>query len=152
MTVPLPPMFELGRIRILVAAVVLLSVGFRGAIVPALADWRFVASGEYKADVVAEIARRYPPLVASLPARGLVGYLQPNDWPAAGAQLRFYLAEYSLTPRIVVMSTAPDYVIVAPEASLEGDDSGTISRDPRLAEFVLLRRFDNGLRVFRRNK
>ena len=88
----------------------------------------------------------------SLPARGVVGYLQPDDWPAAGAQRRFYLAEYSLTPRIVVMGTAPDFLIVVPEASIEGNDSGTVSRDPRLADFALLRRFNNGLRVFRRIK
>ena len=72
---------------------------------------------------------RYLPLVASLPARGVIGYLQPDDWPSAGAQLRFYLAEYSLTPRVVVMATTPDYVIVTLKASVEGDDSGTVSRD-----------------------
>lgn len=136
--------------RVLLAAILLLSAGLLGGLRPALADWRTVATGEYKSDPVREDARRYLPLLASLPARGLVGYLQPDDWPSPDAQRRFYLAEYSLTPRIVVMGTVPEYVIVVPEASIQGGDPEDVSRDPRLADFVLLRRFSNGLRVFRR--
>jgi hypothetical protein len=101
---------------------------------------------------VQQEAQRYLPLIASLPARGVVGYLQPDDWPSPDAQRRFYLAEYSLTPRIVVMSTVPEFVIVVPEASVESDDTRTVSRDPRLEDFVLLERFDNGLRIYRRIK
>ena len=145
-------MSALSRIRILLASVFLLYVGLRGGLGPALADWQLVATREYKSDVVSQEAQRYLPLIASLPARGVVGYLQPDDWPVAGAQRRFYLAEYSLTPRIVVMGTASDFVIVVPEASVESNDSGAVSRDPRLSDFALLRHFDNGLRVFRRIK
>jgi len=140
------------RVRIVLAAVLLVGVGLTGGIAPALAEWRLIASGDYKADVVQQEAQRYLPLIASLPARGVVGYLQPDDWPSPDAQRRFYLAEYSLTPRIVVMSTVPEFVIVVPEASVESDDTRTVSRDPRLAGFALLERFDNGLRVFRRIK
>ena len=140
------------RIRILLAAALLVSVSLLGGLGPALADWQLIATGGYKSDVVPQEAQRYLPLIGSLPTRGVVGYLQPDDWPDAGAQRRFYLAEYSLTPRIVVMGTAAEYVIVVPEASVESIESGTVSSDPRLADFVLLRRFENGLRVFRRIK
>ncbi len=129
----------------------MLYAGLRANLGPARADRRLLSDRGDGLDIVTEEAQRYLPLISSLPPRGVVGYLQPDDWPAAGAQRRFYLAEYSLTPRVVVMSTAPEYVIVVPEASVAGD-SGGISRDPRLADFALLQRFDNGLRVFRRLK
>ncbi len=141
------------RIRIFLATAFLLYTGLRANLGPARADRRLLSDRGNGLDIVTEEAQRYLPLISSLPARGVVGYLQPDDWPAAGAQRRFYLAEYSLTPRVVVMSTAPEYVIVVPEASVAGDDNSRgISRDPRLADFVLLQRFDNGLRVFRRIK
>ena len=139
------------RMRIILATALLLYAGLRANLGPARADQRLLTERADNLDIVTEEAQRYLPLIASLPARGVVGYLQPDDWPAAAAERRFYLAEYSLTPRIVVMSTAPEYVIVVPEASVAGDGSaGASSRDPRLAGLVLLKRFDNGLRVFRR--
>jgi hypothetical protein len=145
-------MAALNRIRIFLAALLLVGVGIMGAVAPVLAEWRLIVSGEFKDDVVRKEADRYLPLIGSLPARGVVGYLQADDWPSPDAQRQFYLAEYSLTPRILVMRTDPEFVIVVPEAAVKDDHAQTISQDPRLADFALLARFDNGLRVFRRLK
>ena len=141
------------RIRVCLAAACLLTVGFRANISPLLADWRTLAAKGNRPDIVTRVAQRYEPLISSLPIQGTVGYFQPDDWPTADAVRRFYLAEYALTPRVVVFGAAPQFVIVVPEVSLEsGENRGLASRDPRLTDFALYEKFDNGLRVFRRLK
>jgi hypothetical protein len=141
------------RIRIFLAAACLLSVGLMADVAPLLADWRLFAAKGNQPDMVTQEAQRYLPLISSLPAQGTVGYFQPDDWPTADAIRRFYLAEYALTPRVVVFGTAPQFVIVVPEVSIEGgEDRGLASRDPRLNDFALYEHFDNGLRIFRRLK
>ena len=102
-------------------------------------------------DVVEREDRRYAPVAASLPAGGTIGYLPLENWPAVDAIRRFYLAQYALTPRIVVLGTAPEFVIVVPEVSVKGEDiPGAIARDPRLAGFGLYKQLSNGMRIFRR--
>ena len=94
--------------------------------------------------------QRYLPLVVSLPSSGTVGFLM-DEPPSDLGTLRFMLAQYVLTPRLVVMGSAPTYVIVGPEASVpEQDRRGSASRDPRLHGFTLYERISNGMRVFRR--
>ena len=81
-------------------------------------------------------------MIGALPAGGTVGYLQTDDWPAENAVRRFYEAQYTLTPRVLVIGTSPEFIIVVPEASI----------DARLADFALFVHVENGLRVFRRLK
>jgi hypothetical protein len=141
--------FEHGRI--VLAAALLLCAGLAANTRPFLADRSSRTTRGHDTDVITREAERYESLRLWLPAQGTIGYLQPDDWPTAGAQQRFYLAEYELTPRVVVMSTAPEFVVVVPEASVAGgEDRGTGSRDARLVDHVLYQRFDNGLRIFRR--
>ena len=140
---------RLARLRLLLAIVVVAAVGFRGG-VPAIVDgWRLHV-GRQERDFVSRAAERYPGLVLSLPAHGTVGYL-PEAAQTNDAFLRFSIAQYVLTPRIVVMGTQPDYVIAGPETLTPDDDlRGGPSRDPRLRGFVLYASFPNGMRLFRR--
>ena len=138
-------------VRVALASVLLLYVGLQSGIPPLLADWQLHRT-PVESDLVAREADAYKPLVASVPLRGVVGYLVPGDWPSVTAQLRFYLAQYMLTPRIVVLGTEAEFVIVRPEALVGDVELGAPSRDARLANFVLFQRFDNGLRVFRRTE
>lgn len=141
--------FERGR-RVLATAL-LLCAGLAANTPPFLADRSARTTRGNDTDVITQESKRYEPLVFWLPPQGTIGYLQPDDWPTPRAQRRFYLAEYALTPRAVVMSTAPEFVIVVPEASVAGGEvRGTASQDARLAGHVLYQRFDNGLRIFRR--
>jgi hypothetical protein len=134
-------MLPFHRIRTLVAGAVLFGGALTSNLPPALADRRFLDERGDRLDIVTEEAQRYLPLVSALPVSGIIGYLQPDNWPGVSAQRRFYLAEYSLTPRVLVMGTEAEYVIAVPEASTE-----------ELPGFVLVRRFDNGIRIFRRNQ
>jgi hypothetical protein len=139
----------LGRLRLLLAIVVIAAIGLRGGVPPIVTDWRLYI-GRQEQDFVSRAAERYPALVPSLPSSGAIGYL-PEEHQTNEAFLRFSIAEYVLTPRIVVMGTVPDYVIAGPEALTPVDDfRGAPSRDPRLRGFVLYASFPNGMRVFRR--
>jgi hypothetical protein len=135
-------MSALERLRPILATACLLGAGLHARIGPLFEGWRVYVAEGHTRDIVTLEAGRYEPLIASLPARGTVGYLPPDDWPTEGAIRRFYEAQYALTPRVVVMDTSPEYVIVVPEASV----------DARLADFVPFARLENGLRVFRRVK
>jgi hypothetical protein len=135
------------------AVAFLLWAGLGAGIPPLLADWRSLAARGDEPDIVTREDQHYAPLAASLPAGGTVGYLPPEGWPAIDEVRRFYLAQYALTPRIVVIGTAPEFVIVVPDASVEaGESLGAAAGDPRLAGFVLHQRLDNGLRIFRRRE
>jgi hypothetical protein len=139
------------HVRILVAAAILLAPGIDAAVRAILSDWRSVASRERAPDFLTREIQRYEPLIPSLPLSGTVGYLQPQDWPSNDAILRFYLAEYALAPRVIVPGTAPDFVIVVPEALVDDlDGRAGPSRDSRLAGFMHYARVHNGMRIFRR--
>jgi hypothetical protein len=139
----------LGRVRLLLAIVVITAIGLWGGVPPTVSDWRLYA-GRHEPDFVSRAAERYPSLIRSLPTSGRIGYL-PEEEPTNEAFLRFSLAQYELTPRVVVMGTEPNFVIAAPEALTSDDDlRGAPSRDPRLRGFMLYASLPNGMRVFRR--
>ena len=139
----------LARLRLLLAIVVIATIGLRGGVPPIVANWRSYA-GRQERDFVSREAERYPALVQSLPASGAIGYL-PEEHQTNEAFLRFSIAQYVLTPRVVVLGTQANYVIAGPETLTPDDDvRGAPSRDPRLRGFVLYASFPNGMRVFRR--
>jgi hypothetical protein len=135
-----------------VGTAVLLSAGIVANSSAYFADRRAATARGVQPDAVTEDGRRYDALARWLPARGTIGYLQPADWPSADAQRRFYLAEYALAPRVIVMSTAPEFVIVTPEASAGPDALNSTATDPRLPDHVVYSHSSDGLRVFRRLK
>ena len=140
---------RLGRLRLLLAIALVAAVGLKGGVPSIVADWRSHV-GRQEPDLVSREVERYPPLIPWLPGRGTVGYL-PEEQQTSEAFLRFTLAQYVLTPRIVVTGTGPDFVIAGPEALLFDDDRrGAASRDPRLRGYILYQRLPNGMRVFRR--
>jgi len=105
-----------------------------------------------RSDSVSEQNRAYKELIPWLPERGRVGYIPTEDWPSAGAIQLFYVAEYALTPRVIVIDTTPEFVIAHP-GSPTGVDKGVVitpDRDPQLDGFVLYKTAESGLRIFRR--
>jgi hypothetical protein len=139
----------LGRLRMLLAIVVIATAGLRGSIPPITADWRLHV-GQRELDFVSREAERYPVLVPSLPPTGVIGYL-PEQQQTNEAFLRLCIAQNVFTPRVVVWGTEPDYVIAGPESLTPDDDRrGAPSSDPRLRGFVLYASFPNRMRVFRR--
>jgi hypothetical protein len=139
------------RTRVLLAVLLLASLGLRGDLLSIASDRQFLAKNPGP-DVISREAARYQVLVASLPGSGVVGYLLEQA-PSSYASLQFMLAQYALTPRLVVSGTGADYVIVGPEAGVADDgERGKASQDPRLAGFILYERFPNGMRVFRRSQ
>ena len=125
-------------------------IGFHAHMPALLGDWRHVHAPGSPPDVVDLHDRMYRSLIPWLPASGRVGYLQPADWPSPQAIQRFYLAEYALAPRLVALGTDAEFVIVTPEAKAHGGGEKTSLPDTRLDGFVLVRRFESGIHIFRR--
>ena len=140
----------LDRVRVIAGTGVLLGAGIVANGSHYLADRRAAAAQGVQPDVTTRDSQRFETLLRWLPAQGTIGYLQPLDWPSPDAQRRFYLAEYALAPRVIVMSTAPEFVIVTPEAFAGPDAAPSASTDPRLPDHVVYHRSSNGLTVFRR--
>jgi hypothetical protein len=140
----------LDRVRVVVGTAVLLSAGIVANRSHYLAERRAAAARAGQPDAITRYLQRFEPLTLWLPAHGTVGYLAPSDWPSADAQRRFYLAAYALAPRVIVMSTMPEFVIATPEAFADPNALASTSTDPRLPEHVLYRRWSNELGVFRR--
>jgi hypothetical protein len=139
----------LGHLRLLLAIAVITVTGLRGGVPAIVADWRLL-DGRLEQDFVSRETARYPPLIPSLPPRGVIGYL-PEPVQTDDALLRFFIAQNVFTPRVVVADTSPDYVIAGPETlTPDGDLRGAPSSDPRLRGFVLFASYPNGMRVFRR--
>ena len=139
------------RTRVLLAVLLLASLGLRGSLLSIGTDRQFLAKNPGP-DLISREAARYQVLVASLPGSGTVGYLL-EEAPSSYASLLFMLAQYALTPRLVVSGAGADYVIVPPEAGVADDaEHGRASQDPRLRGFILYERFPNGMRVFRRSQ
>lgn len=155
------------RSRTFAAIALLVWAAYRAYQAPLAEDRRLVGLPARESDPIDAIDRRYQDVTAALPVTGVVGYLTPASGETYGG---FYVAEYALTPRIVVPSvpistpsvtpsvtpSAPgadaEFVIVPPEA-LAGDEPvevGSSSRDPRLQGFLLYRAFESGVRIFRR--
>ena len=139
------------RTRVFLAALLLLGLGLWGGVPPVLGALRFIEAHRHELDALTAGAERYEPLISALPPGGRIGYLPPKDWPANDSVLKFYLAEYAITPRLVVVRTDTEFVIVVPEALVDdGAGRGTMSKDSRLAGLALYAQFANGLRIFRR--
>jgi hypothetical protein len=133
-----------------IAAAVLAGVGMYSGLPPALREWRLAHASGRPLDVVTTADQRFRLLVSALPSTGTVGYLPPPDWPGVDAVRQFYLAQFALTPRLVVFGTDADFVIAVPGA--ERAQAGDAITDTRLANFALATSFSNGLKVFRRLK
>jgi hypothetical protein len=140
----------LSIVRTQIAAAVLAGVGMFSGLPPALREWRLAHETARPVDVVTTADQRFRILVSALPRTGTIGYLPPPDWPAVDAVRQFYLAQFALTPRLVVFGADADFVIAVPEA--ERAQAGDTTADARLANFSLVASFANGLKVFRRLK
>jgi hypothetical protein len=116
-----------GRIRIPLAAAVLLWAGVHAGLRPVLEDLRSLAT-EADSNSVTSVERRIQPLTFSLPLTGTIGYLPPPNWPAEEAVRLFYLTQYILTPRILELGTAHEFVIAPPGASVGSERLGSPSR------------------------
>jgi hypothetical protein len=135
-----------------VAVAFLLGITANAELPSIRSDWRRIR--EARPDAVTRDEEQFRSLIAFLPTRGRIGYLQPPDWPGAAAVRRFYVAQYALAPRLIVMHTEPEIVIVTPRASgASGATRGaSVLSDPRLAGFQLAARSATGVRLFRRVK
>lgn len=133
------------------ATALLVGAGVRSNLPGVLADWRHVGAASRQPHETTRDDRIFAALASSIPSHGRIGYLQPRDWPSADAVRLFYMAEYALTPRILVLNTSPAYLIVVPDAAVPeaAAETGKVD-DSRLAGFVLVRRFEGGVRIFRR--
>jgi len=134
-------------VRTSLAAVLMLAAGVASYVPAIRGDGSLATRMAREGDPVTIDDLWFGTLKPFLPARGRIGYLQPADWPDGAAVRSFYRAQYSLAPRIVVPGTAPDFLIVVPDARVRTE---TASADLRLAGFTLVRRFENGLLLFRR--
>lgn len=135
-------------VRTILAALFLLIVAVPGYLVRIRQERATVAAAP-DADVASRAQRSFDALRPFIPVRGRIGYLQPRDWPGQDAVLWFYLAEYILTPRIVIFGTDAEWVVAVPQTGVRPDST---EDDPRLKGFVLAQRFDDGLLLFRRVK
>jgi hypothetical protein len=102
-------------------------------------------------DAVSREHDRYRDAVTSLPVRGTIGFLPPTERHASDATMRYFVAQYALTPRVIVLGTNAEYVIAVPEAAPADDEpTGRPSQDPRLAGFMLIERLESGIRIYKR--
>jgi len=139
------------RVRILVAIGFILTAGIMALVEPIRADRRTYVAMASDGDAVTRETARYRDVMASLPVRGTIGFLAPDILDASDATMRYYVAQYALTPRVIVLGTDAEYVIAIPEASPEDEEpTGTASRDPRLTNFMLVKRLGNGIRIYKR--
>jgi hypothetical protein len=139
------------RVRAVLAAGFLLSVAAAGAWPSISEDRRALAANAHDTDLVTRETSRYRDLIGSLPSRGTIGFLAPTELGATEATASYYLAQYALTPRVVIVGTDAEFVIAIPESAPQGDDApGTMSPDPRLPRFTLVRTLGNGIRIYRR--
>jgi len=96
------------------------------------------------ADPVATLDAEFRALAVELPARGVIGYLDPAVDPGSVESLRMrHVAQYALAPRVVVFQVGPEFLIVARGAEQAGGD-------PRLEGFYPVATFRSGHRIFRR--
>ena len=103
-----------------------------------LAAWR------PRENPAAQFDAEFSEFAGHLPARGEIGYLEPHqDAGSEDAVRTRYLAQYALSPRVVVARVGPEFVIVALDAAHpEGD--------PRLDGYAHVTTVRGGHRLFRR--
>lgn len=95
-------------------------------------------------DPMGQLESEFRALIADLPPRGQIGYLERYEGGGSVEAVRqHYAAQYALAPRVVVARTGPEFVIVASGTERPGGD-------PRLKGYVQVARSPAGHRVFRR--
>jgi len=96
------------------------------------------------ADPVADLETEFRTLSHALPASGPVGFLRYEaDDERADRVMTYYVAQYTLAPRVVEKRSDLEFVIVAPDALRSGVDD-------RLAGFVPIATSKQGYRVYQR--
>jgi len=140
------------RIRTAAAAIVLLAAAAAGHLPPLLADRREMSSPGAGPDLTTQLDRNYASLSPWLPETGRIGFRIPADWPSDDAARRFFLAEYSLTPRVILLTTAVEFVIVETPTAADVDRvvKLPVTDDAQLAGLTLYGRTSVGLQIARR--
>ena len=95
-------------------------------------------------DPVAALEAEFRSLAHALPPSGPVGFLRYDiDDDRADRVMAYYVAQYTLAPRLVEKRTDLEFLIVAPDALRAGVDD-------RLAGFVPIATSKEGHRVYQR--
>lgn len=96
------------------------------------------------ADPVAALETEFRMLSPALPASGPVGFLRyDTDDDRADRVMTYYVAQYTLAPRVVEKRTDLEFVIAAPDAPRPDGDV-------RLVGFVPVATSKEGYRVYQR--
>ena len=97
------------------------------------------------ADPVAALEAEFRTLAAPfLPSSGVVGFLRYDvDDDRADRVQVYYVAQYTLAPRLIEKRTDVEFLIVAPDALRPGIDD-------RLAGFAIVTTSREGYRVYQR--
>lgn len=96
------------------------------------------------ADPVAALETEFRTLSQALPPSGPVGFLRYEaDDDRADRVMTYYVAQYTLAPRVVEKRSDLEFVIVAPDALRSGADD-------RLAGFVPIATSKQGYSVYQR--
>lgn len=93
---------------------------------------------------VARLDAEFSALAAYLPPRGVIGFLERyEDAGSEDAARTWYVAQYALSPRVVVSRLGPEFLIVARGAAHPDGD-------PRLEGYVHVTTVPGGHQLFRR--
>jgi hypothetical protein len=112
------------------------------ALLSATAAWRSAAART--SDAVTTLEAEFQSLERVLPAAGTVGFLEyAVDDSRADRVMVYYVAQYTLAPRLVEKRTDLEFLIVARDALRAGVDD-------RVADFVPIASSRGGHRVYQR--
>ena len=93
---------------------------------------------------IAELDAEFSALADHLPPRGIIGFLERYEEAGSEDAARtWYVAQYALSPRVVVSRLGPEYLIVARGAAHPDGD-------PRLEGYVHVTTVPGGHQLFRR--
>ena len=83
------------------------------------------------ADPVAALETEFRALSRALPLSGPVGFLRyDTDDDRADRVMTYYVAQYTLAPRVVEKRTDLEFVIVAPDAARAAGDARLVGFEP----------------------
>jgi hypothetical protein len=112
------------------------------ALVSAGASWRQAAMR--RANPVTALEAQFRALAPALPPSGAVGFLTyDEDDDRADHLVVYYVAQYTLAPRLIQKRTDLEFLIVARDAMRPDDDD-------RLDDFVIVASSSQGHRVYQR--
>lgn len=92
-------------------------------------------------DPTADIQAAFLPLQFELPARGQIGYLEGSG--SEDETRTYYVAQYTLVPRVLISRVGPEFLIVPNGAERPGGDE-------RLDGYYPVTQLPGGHRLFRR--